>query len=103
MLFAEDRLNEDVRGLDISMDQPLLVGVGHRGRHLRHQRHAPLGGQRSTRIGDDLLQRPPLDALHDDRQRFTFGHEVVDRDDVRVPELRLYYGLGIESPRHLWA
>ena len=80
-------VDEDVVRLDVPVDDPVAMGVAERGQHLAHVRHRDRDRARAAR-DDQLLQRAPLDVLHDDEVRPLYLSAVVDRDDVRVREAR---------------
>ena len=86
-------VDQDVRGLDVAVDQAPGVGVVQRLGDGRHQ----LGrlAERRPALPQPLGQVAPLDVLRDDVAEPVVGPaHVVDRDDVRVVEPGEGAGLG---------
>ena len=78
-------VDEDVVRLDVAVDDAVPVRVAEGGEHLPHVGDRDRDGARAA--GDDqLLERPPLDVLHDDEVRAAGLAAVEDRDDVRMRE-----------------
>src|SRR4030095_13869979 len=74
----------DVRGLQVAMDDPLLVRRFERLGDLTRDRERLLDWQGT--LGDAILERGPLDQL--EHQRLGRGRilDAVDRSDVRMIE-----------------
>ena len=79
--------DQDVIGIDVAVDQPLLLGVLQSERDLLRQ---PSGGGRGDRavLGDDRADVLPLDVLHHEVALTVGLALVVDPDEVLVLELR---------------
>ena len=85
-LDAVVRRDEQVLGLEIAMDDPLLVrrrepardgdGIVDRLAHRQRPGRQP------------LPERLPFEQLRDDERRASFGADVVDREDVRMVQRR---------------
>ncbi len=93
---------QDVRRLDVAVDDPALVRVGDRvrgGDDVRQQRE-PCGQLRGA--ADQLLERPAADLAHHVERRTALGRAgVMDRDDRRVLEPRGDPGLAGEPAYHV--
>ena len=76
--------HQDVRGLDVPMDDPLRVGGVQSRRDLTHDRHGFLELQ--ARLDDDPLESRAGDELHDDEHLagLVVLADVEHADDVRV-------------------
>jgi hypothetical protein len=72
--------DDDVGRLDVAVDDTLAVRAAQPLQHLQQQRHH---GHRCP-LAQNLLQRPPLHQLHDDRRIAVALHEVVDPHDGGV-------------------
>jgi hypothetical protein len=72
-------------GLDVAVDDPVAVRVAERGEDLARVGDRDRDRARAARE-DQLLQRSPLDVLHDDEVGAVRLAAVVDRDDVLVRE-----------------
>ena len=79
-------VDQHVAGLDVAVDDAVLVGEGQRGGDVGADLGRPLGRQRTV-LADQLAQRPPLHVLHDDEVRAFLLAPVVDGDDVRMIEV----------------
>ena len=79
--------DQDVVGVDVAVDQPLLLGVLQPQRDLPDQ---PGGGGRGDRavLGDDRADVLALDVLHHEVALAVGLALVVDPDEVLVLELR---------------
>jgi hypothetical protein len=87
--------DEDVRGLDIAMDDALRMR-----RHQRLgdlQRQAEHGFRFQPRGCEQFGERAPFERLHDDEVRAFVLVDVVDRADVRMVERRSRARLALES------
>ena len=81
------RAEQDVRGLNITMDDTGLVRGPQASQHT--QAHAGrLGGGQGTVLGDDLAQRTERHEFHHDRRTVVFLDDVVDGHDVRMAQPR---------------
>jgi hypothetical protein len=91
-------VEQDVRGGDVAVRDPLPVGEPERGGHLLDHPQCRLASETLT----PLLQRPQAAAAHvprDEVRPAGLTPVVVDRDDVRVLERRDELGLALE-PQH---
>src|SRR5262249_40276484 len=89
--------DQDVRRLQVAVDDPLPVRLGDRARDLLEDvaEHRRL---ELTRTLEPLVERLAADVLHHDVARLPGAHtERVDRDDVRVVEPREDAGLAPEA------
>ncbi len=78
-------LEEDVAGLDVTVQHAARVGGAQRGECLGHHEHDALRGERPP--GHDLVaQGGPRQALHDEERRRVILAEVQHGHDVRVEE-----------------
>ena len=78
--------DEDVRGLDVAVDDPVAVRVVECGGHLARHAQRFGDGERAV-VVDDAAQRGAVDELHDDVGDVVVLARVVGRDDVGVSEL----------------
>ena len=88
-------IEHDVVGLDVAMDDFLLVGVGERAAHFGEDL-LDLGGRQYATRREDAGERLAPQKLHhevNDSARFP---DPVNRDDVRVFELRRRARLALE-------
>jgi hypothetical protein len=84
---------EDVLGLEIAVDDALVVGRAQRLRDLRGDRQRAIGRHRRRQL-DRLRQRLAVDVLHHRvGQAVGRGAEVGDVDDVGVADARRRLGL----------
>ena len=85
-----------VGGLDVLVDETLVVRFLQRRRQLRGE----LGSQRqvhwAVEVADVLGQRAAAHVAHGDVQQLILGRAVVDLDDVRMVELGDAVRLGLE-------
>ncbi len=84
--------DEHVLGLQVEMQDAVLMGEGDRIRHLRHDR----GGLVRIEWGverEEFSERHPVDVFHDEERLVVVGVPLVDGDDVRVVEQRRGPGL----------
>ena len=88
---------EDVRGLDVAMDDVVAVGLREGLRDLAGEVHHLLDGERGALAQHHVEQRAAVDQLHRDERRPGELAEVVDGDDVRVDDPRQGAGLGLEA------
>ena len=92
------RIEEDVGGLDVPVDDPVIVGHLKGGRGLAADPEHP--AEREPPVPGDLrLQVGPVDELHDDvvRAGGRVDAAVVDRDDPRVVEAGGVARLALEA------
>ena len=87
--------DEDVGRLDVAMDDPGLVGSVERIGHLDAQLEDLLQHQRLTR--DPILERLPLEILHDQKGLAVLLTDVVDGADMRVVQNRGGPRLALEA------
>src|SRR5262249_19651861 len=85
---------DDVRRLEVAVDDAERVGQGQRVRDLDGDREGGEGLERLAR--QELLEVRALDELHDDEMEAVLFAAVVDRLDVRVVEERAEAGLALE-------
>ena len=76
-------VQQDVRGLDVTVHQADGVRGVQRGRYRGDDRRDPLGGQRSL-TAQQRADVPALHEAHRDEQHLPGLAGLVDRDDVRV-------------------
>jgi hypothetical protein len=89
------RRDEDVRGLEITVDDAEVVCLAQGRAHLGPDREHALPGQGAARA-KQVEQRPALEQLHrDERQPIGFA-ELVGRDDVRAEQLAQHDALAPE-------
>ena len=80
-------LEQNVCRLDVSMNQALTMSRGQPGRGLHADPQNRLNIQ-SADLVDLLLQRLPLDKLHDDHRRMRLVIDRVNRHDVIMRDRR---------------
>ena len=79
--------DEEVRGLDVAMDDSARVRRVERGRGLPEPPHREVGRHRPG--GEPIGDRAVRHVLHDDERKAVGGlADVVDRDDVRLARER---------------
>ena len=89
------RINEDIGGLEVPVQDAVLMGVVHRlGNGLEVSRRA-FGGQRS--LADDLRQRAAFDIVHREVVLALVDTDLVDGDDVRMLQVGDGLGFGLEA------
>ena len=88
---------EDVRRLEVAVEDRPLVRVVDRPRHLGHQRGD--GPRVALQPADVSRQVAALDQPHAEERLVVDLADLVDRHDVRVVELRHRLGLGAEPPQ----
>ena len=81
------KIDEDVGGLDVAVDEPPRVGRVQRTCHLRHDRDRPLGVERPFGT-EQPAQVGPVDVAHRDEERPLGLAGVVDGHDVGMVEAR---------------
>ena len=91
------RLQVDVGGLQVAMDDPVGVRKGEAVADLIDEVELGLQAHRPLPV-DDLLEVRPLQQLHGDVQMSLLFAEVVDGDDVRVVEAGGRLRLAQEAP-----
>ena len=79
------RVDDHVVGLDVAVDDAVSVRVSERGENLTRVGDSDRDWAQAARA-DELLQRAPLDVLHDDVVGAVVLAAIEDRDDVRVGE-----------------
>ncbi len=91
---------DDVLGLQVAMDDALLVRLVERSAHLLHDLERALRRHRSAAF-DDLVQGLALDELHRDVERAVRGRaKVVELDGVWMLELRDRPALAVKAGEH---
>ncbi len=88
--------DKDVGGLDVAVNDPLLVGVVEALADLDHDRQLVLD-QQALAGGDQLAQFAALQEFHDDVELALLLTHVVDGHDVGVVEAGTGLGLAEES------
>ena len=91
------RADQDVRRLDVAMDEAEPVGHVERISHLAEQAQRPLVADGLGRV-DQLAQVVALDVLHGEEENIVLLARAVDRDDVRMLETRRQLRLEEETP-----
>ncbi len=87
--------DQDVLGLDVAVNDPLVVGVLEREGDLPD--HAEGDGQVRRPLAREVVAEvPPLDVFEDHVSLAVVLAELVDVDDVRVVQFRDGLGLGLE-------
>ena len=89
---------EDVRRLDVAVQQPLTMRVRETAADLRGEVDRDGFGDRTV-FFDHLRERRPVDELHHDKVLLAFAPHIVDVHDVRMRELRRVLRFRIE-PLH---
>ncbi len=95
-LHSVARLDHDVGGLDVPVNDVPLVGEVQPVGDLGGDRRGALHGQ-MARAGYDLLEPDAVDELHRQVRDAVGLADVVDGDDVGVLELRGNLGLALEA------
>src|SRR5438094_714267 len=78
--------DEDVAGLHVPVDHPVLVGEREGGGDVGADLSRPPRRDRAV-LADDLAQSAPLDVLHDDEVRALLLAPVIGGDDVGVVQV----------------
>jgi hypothetical protein len=90
-------MRDDVRGLQVAMQDPVVVRELQRAADRQHDR-LHVADREGRPLGDLLPQAAAVQELHDEeRPAFGVEIEVEDRDDVRVAELRAGAALAQEA------
>jgi len=98
---AADSAEQDVRGLDVAMHEPDIVGVPEGVADVDQQARDALGIHRAG-VLDQRLEIDAVEQLHHDVELAVVGDpKVVQADGVRGPELRGGAGLLGEAVREL--
>ena len=95
-LHLARRLDVDVGGLDVAVDEIVSVGEVEPVRHLLHEVEL-LVQVAEPALGDEVLEVSTLEKLHGHEDLALLLAEVVDRDDVRVVEAGGRLGLAQEA------
>ena len=95
-LHVVARLDHDVGGLDVAVHDAALVGGVERVGHLRADRGGALDRHLPGAL-DHPVEAHAVDELHRDVAQALPAADVVERDDVRVLELRRDLGLLLEA------
>ena len=93
-------LQQDVRRLEVAVDQLSLVDDLERGAQLQRDAQALLVAE--GLVLDDLVEGAALEVLHRDVRRALEAVVLEDRRDVRVIELRRVLRLALEPLVGLW-
>ncbi len=98
-------MNEDVPGLDVTMEDPAPVCVRERVRHAREPPRCLAtvhrGFAEPARVLDVLVEADTVDLLHREVQQPTSLAVAVDRDDVLMVKRRGRARLGTEAIPHV--
>lgn len=89
-------IEQDVRRLDVAVDDPAPVGVAERVADFPHDAEHLIGGQ-ARRCAEPLLERITPHEGHDEEAHPVAGVEVVHPHDVRMIERRTEGGLAAET------
>ena len=87
--------HHDVRGLEVAVDDALVVGGRQRFGQCRADRHEAV--DRHPALGDELVERLALDELHRQEVDAVGLLDGVDGDDARVIERGEGLGLALEA------
>ena len=87
--------DQHIAGLDVAVDDPVLVGVTQGRGHMGPDVRRPLGGQRSGTLQYGG-QGPAIDELHDDEVGAGVFAPVEDGDDVGMGQVGCGLGLAAE-------
>ena len=85
VLLAAGARDQDVRGLHVTVDEPLLVGRVQRLGNLLEQRDRA-NGVECAFLREQVSQIRAVDVAHGEEQRAVLLSRVEDRDDMRVVE-----------------
>ena len=88
--------DDDVVGLEVAVDDALVVGAGDRAQTLRHQPHHPGLVQRPL-LADQPPEGAPLQELHDEVEEVPLLTEVEDLHAVGVVDARRRHRLAAEA------
>jgi len=93
------RIDADVPGLQVAVDDAVLVGVVHRAADLDEEGDGVAGGPaRDAPRLRELVERDPLDELHGEEEAPVARAALVEqRDDVHVAELEDGLDLAVET------
>jgi hypothetical protein len=90
--------HDDVRRLEVAVDDAVLVRVMDAARHLLDQREDR--AKLNALLEQEPAERLPLDELHDEEHPTAFLARVIDRDKVRVRQAGRRLRLALEPPAH---
>jgi hypothetical protein len=99
-LGAAARGHEDVRRLDIAMDDACGVGGIQRVRDVVRDAHPRRIRQAAGR--DQAVERGPLEVLHRDERTAIFFTNVIDRADAGMIQCRGCLGFAVEAIARNW-
>ncbi len=97
MIAVRPLRDEDVGGLQITMNNPRLMHRRHRGQHREHEVDAGLDGESALAL-QAIFEGLADEKLHRHEGHAVDGAEVLHVDDVRVLERRR--GLGLAEEAH---
>ena len=92
--------DEDVRGLDVAVDDALRVGSIESVGYLDRERKQRVSFQRAA--GDHVLQREAVEKLHGDEALAFVLADFVDGADVRMVQRGSGAGLAAKTFESLW-
>ena len=93
-------IDHDILRLDIAVDCALRVGIIERRRD-RLDDSDRVAQPQCSALFDDRVERTAAHILHRDIAQPVVLADIVDRDDIRVPQIRSGDGLAIETPGEL--
>ena len=98
-LRVSARGDEEICRLDVAVDDAGRVRCFERVGDLDRQRQQPIDLERAP--GDPMLQRRPVEKLHDEKRAAVLLADIVDRADVGVVQRRCRSRLAAESCQRL--
>src|SRR5579884_1061943 len=87
---------QDVLGLDVTVDQLTLMGVAERLENRSQNADGPVGRERAGGL-DHVAQRSPSDIFHHYEVTAVIRSDVKNGHDVRVSQRRYDLGLALKS------
>jgi hypothetical protein len=100
-LHPIDLREQDVRRLEVAVDDAMVVDGLERARDLPHDAHDARDGEPEAAVGaDDVLERLSVDVLEDDERERHLTEHGVDRVGAEVVEPDDVWISGREGPEH---